>query len=53
MIKATWVVEKLGDLVSVTAGPGAAAFGGVVILSLVAGATFDPHRLWDAQEATG
>lgn len=37
---------KLGDLVTVTPGPGILAFTLVVILSLVAAATFDHHRLW-------
>jgi paraquat-inducible protein A len=39
---------KLGDLVEVHPGPGAAAFLSVVLLSLLAAAAFDPHRLWDA-----
>jgi paraquat-inducible protein A len=38
---------KLGDMVSVSAGPGAIAFASCVILSLLAGASFDPHRLWE------
>jgi len=38
---------KLGDLVSVTPGPGVIAFGAVVLLSLLASATFDPHAIWD------
>ncbi|MHC4991099.1 MAG: paraquat-inducible protein A [Planctomycetota bacterium] len=39
-------VLKLGDLVSVTPGPGALAFTTCVLLSLVATASFDPHQLW-------
>ena len=38
---------KLGDLVSVTPGPGVIAFGAVVVLSLLASASFDPHAIWD------
>lgn len=38
---------KLGDLVSVHAGPGVAAFAGVVVLSLLASAAFDPHAIWE------
>jgi len=38
---------KLGDLVSVTPGPGVAAFGAVVVMSLIAGAVFDPHTIWE------
>ena len=37
---------KLGDVVSVTAGPAAFAFACTVLLSLAAGAAFDPHVLW-------
>lgn len=42
-------VLKLGDLVDVTPGPGAVAFTGVVVLSLLAAAFFDPHALWKDQ----
>lgn len=41
-------VLKLGDLVTVSAGPGLAAFTLCVSLSLAAAAAFDPHRLWEA-----
>ncbi len=37
---------KLGDMVEVRPGPGALAFTGCVLLSLVASACFDPHSLW-------
>lgn len=37
---------KLGDLMSVHAGPGVTAFGGVVVLSLLASAFFDPRSIW-------
>lgn len=37
---------KLGDVVSVSPGPGAAAFASCVLLSLAATACFDPHQLW-------
>lgn len=42
---------KLGDLVSVTPGSGVIAFGAVVMLSLFASASFDPHAIWDAAPA--
>lgn len=42
-------VLKIGDLVEVSAGPAALAFAMVVMLSLLAAATFDPHGLWPAQ----
>jgi paraquat-inducible protein A len=38
---------KLGDIVSVTPGPGLVAFTACVLLSLIAAATFDPHAIWD------
>lgn len=40
-------VVKLGDWVQVTAEPGAAAFAGVVVLSLLSSAAFDPHAIWE------
>ena len=40
-------VVKLGDVVRVQPGPGLAAFAGVVILSLLASAVFDPHSIWE------
>ncbi len=42
---------KLGDLVSVTPGPGVAFFGAVVILSLVSGFVFDPHAIWEEERS--
>lgn len=44
---------KLGDLVEVTPGAGVIAFGAVVILSLLASAAFDPHTIWEEQQAGG
>jgi len=43
---------KIGDLVEVTPGPAAVAFTGCVLASLLAGAWFDPHSLWEAEPAT-
>jgi paraquat-inducible protein A len=40
-------VVKLGDLVTVQPGPGVAAFGAVVVLSLLASAAFDPRGIWE------
>jgi paraquat-inducible protein A len=39
---------KLGDLVQVTPGPGIVVFGAVVVLSLLASMSFDPHAAWGA-----
>ena len=38
---------KLGDLVEVTPGPGVIAFGAVVVLSMLASMSFDPHAIWE------
>ena len=40
-------VLKLGDLVAVSPGPGAVAFTLMVLLSLLAALSFDPHALYD------
>ena len=37
---------KMGDLVQVHPGPAAWTFTGLVLLSLFASASFDPHALW-------
>jgi uncharacterized paraquat-inducible protein A len=38
---------KLGDLVSISAGPGLLAFTAMVLLSLLASLLFHPHCLWE------
>lgn len=38
---------QLGNYMSVTPGPGALAFGSVVILTMFAATSFDPRLLWD------
>lgn len=38
---------KIGDMVDVSAGPAALAFTAVVVLSLLATASFDPRSLWE------
>jgi len=43
-------VLKLGDLMTVSAGPGLLAFTACVTLSLFAAASFDPHGLWDTEQ---
>jgi paraquat-inducible protein A len=40
---------KLGDLVTIEAGPGLVAFTACVSLSLLASALFDPHALWETE----
>jgi paraquat-inducible protein A len=41
---------KLGNWVDVHPGPGVVAFAGVVVLSLLASAAFDPHAIWEDQQ---
>lgn len=43
-----WV--KLGDFADVAPGPGALAFALLVLASLIAGALFDPHVVWEDHE---
>jgi paraquat-inducible protein A len=38
---------KLGDWMDVAPGPGVAAYAAVVIFSLLASASFNPHALWE------
>lgn len=39
---------RLSALASIDAGPGALAFGAVVVLSMLAAQSFDPRLLWDS-----
>jgi paraquat-inducible protein A len=53
-----FVGALLGKLVqfpgtaTVSVGPGAVAFGGVVVLTMLATHTFDPRQIWSASEVT-
>jgi len=38
---------QLGGLLSITAGSAAIAFGGVVVVTIVAAESFDPRLIWD------
>ena len=44
---------QLGGLARITAGPGAVAFGAVVVLTMFAAEAFDPRLIWDAGEDQG
>ena len=46
-IVVAWI--KFGDLLEVTPGPAALTFASVVLLSLFASASFDPHALWESE----
>ncbi|SDJ83854.1 paraquat-inducible protein A [Billgrantia gudaonensis] len=39
---------RAGTLMSITPGPAALAFGGVVVLTMLAAMTFDPRLIWDS-----
>ncbi len=41
---------KLGDIATVVPGPGIGAFAAVVILTMLATASFDPRVIWEKQE---
>jgi len=41
---------QLGPLANVAAGPAAFYFAGVVVITMLAAATFDPRLIWDAME---
>jgi paraquat-inducible protein A len=41
---------QMGKLATVYPGPGATAFAGVVVLTMLAAHTFDPRLIWDHQE---
>ena len=43
---------KLGAVATIDAGPGAAYFAAVVIITMFAAESFDPRLIWDALEET-
>jgi paraquat-inducible protein A len=43
-------IVKLHQLATIIAGPGAIAFAGVVVLTLLASESFDPQLIWEKQE---
>jgi len=49
-VVAIWVaVVKMGQLATVTPGPGLLPFGGVVVFTLLASASFDPQLIWNRE----
>ncbi len=44
---------QIGNYMTVTPGPGALAFAGVVVLTMFAAMSFDPRLLWDRFEMLG
>jgi paraquat-inducible protein A len=41
---------KLGQLATILPGPGLVAFTGVVVLTILASASFDPRLIWERRE---
>lgn len=44
---------QLGNYMTITPGPGALAFAGVVVLTMLAAMSFEPRLLWDRLEMAG
>ncbi|WP_206952176.1 paraquat-inducible protein A [Trinickia acidisoli] len=44
---------RFDSMATIDAGPGAIAFGAVVVLTLFAALSFDPRLIWDAVESEG
>lgn len=44
---------QLGNYMTITPGPGALAFAGVVVITMFAAMSFDPRLLWDRLELLG
>jgi paraquat-inducible protein A len=50
-VVAIWVaVVKMGQLASVTPGPGLLPFGGVVVFTILASASFDTQLIWNRED---
>ena len=48
VVALTVALVHFGSFAVITAGPGALAFGAVVILTMIASMQFDPRLIWDA-----
>jgi paraquat-inducible protein A len=53
VVTLTVALVRFDILAVITAGPGAIAFGCVVILTMVASAQFDPRLIWDPIDSNG
>lgn len=53
VVTLTVALVRFDVVASITAGPGAIAFGCVVILTMVASAQFDPRLIWDPIDSHG
>lgn len=48
VVALTVTLVQVGTLASIEVGPGALAFGAVVVVTMIAAHTFDPRLIWDA-----
>lgn len=48
VVALTVTLVQVGTLASIQVGPGALAFGAVVVVTMLAAHTFDPRLIWDA-----
>jgi paraquat-inducible protein A len=48
VVALTVTLVQVGTLASIQVGPGALAFGSVVVVTMIAAHTFDPRLIWDA-----
>jgi len=48
VVALTVTLVQVGTLASIEVGPGALAFGAVVVVTMIAARTFDPRLIWDA-----
>ncbi len=48
VVALTVTLVQVGTLASIEVGPGALAFGAVVIVTMLASHSFDPRLIWDA-----
>ncbi|TCW76292.1 paraquat-inducible membrane protein A [Burkholderia sp. SRS-46] len=53
VVTLTVALVHFRSLAVITAGPGALAFGAVVILTMLASMQFDPRLIWDPVETSG
>jgi paraquat-inducible protein A len=51
VVALTVTLVQVGTLASIVVGPGALAFGAVVVVTMIAARTFDPRLIWDAAGA--
>jgi paraquat-inducible protein A len=53
VVTLTVALVRFQSLAVITAGPGAVAFGSVVVLTMLASMQFDPRLIWDNVENSG